>query len=115
MSNMLQAMLRCHTPGCRSEDDVPVLLHGMEVPGDLQPRPPANPARLPARLCRSRNARRVFWYLFSCALTVWLVRWVGSLEGLSLAWVLLSATLVRGAEGQLDIHGCSLCTCGCAC
>eukprot|EP00887_Chlorella_sp_A99_P001892 scaffold18.g1892.t1 len=41
----------------------------------------------------SRNARRIFWYLFSCALTVWLIRWVHSLEGAGMAWVLLSATL----------------------
>ncbi|KFM25985.1 hypothetical protein F751_3623 [Auxenochlorella protothecoides] len=41
----------------------------------------------------SRTARRVFWYLLSCALGLWLVRWLQTLEGMSMLWVFLSAVL----------------------
>jgi len=41
-------------------------------------------------LC-SRTARRVFWYLLSCAFGLSLVRVLQSLEGFSMVWVVLSA------------------------
>lgn len=39
----------------------------------------------------SRTARRAFWYLLSCAVGVWLVRWLQTVEGLGMVWVFLSA------------------------
>ncbi|GAB4822692.1 hypothetical protein N2152v2_009738 [Parachlorella kessleri] len=41
----------------------------------------------------SRTARRVFWYLLSCAFGLSLVRVLQSLEGFSMVWVVLSAVL----------------------
>lgn len=41
----------------------------------------------------SRTARRAFWYVLSCAVGVWLVKWLQNVEGVGMVWVFLSAVL----------------------
>mmetsp|Transcript_5540 Transcript_5540/g.15669 ORF Transcript_5540/g.15669 Transcript_5540/m.15669 type:complete len:757 (+) Transcript_5540:1428-3698(+) len=41
----------------------------------------------------SRTARRAFWYLLSCALFLWLVRWMQSLETLGHLWIMITAVV----------------------
>ncbi|KAG7672552.1 hypothetical protein KSW81_001514 [Nannochloris sp. 'desiccata'] len=40
-----------------------------------------------------RTARRAFWYVLSCAVGVWLVKWLQNVEGVGMVWVFLSAVL----------------------
>ena len=49
--------------------------------------------------CRSRTARRLFWYLLACAIGAVLVRWLQSLEGVGMMWVFLSAVR-RGGSAE---------------
>ncbi|KDD72984.1 hypothetical protein H632_c2663p0, partial [Helicosporidium sp. ATCC 50920] len=41
----------------------------------------------------SRTARRMFWYSLSCAVVLWLVQFVQTLQGVHLAWVGICAIL----------------------
>lgn len=61
--------------------------------------PGPTPPHLARLHARSRTARRTFWYLLSCALGLWLVRLLQTLEGLSLLWVIISAVRQRGGWG----------------
>lgn len=40
--------------------------------------------------CR-RTARRVFWYVLSCAIVLWVVKWLQELEGVGMAWIIVTA------------------------
>jgi hypothetical protein len=46
----------------------------------------------------SRTARRFFWYLIACMAGLWLVRWLQTLEGLSMIWVIVSAVRNNGTQ-----------------
>jgi len=56
------------------------LLSGQPIPS-----PP-----FPSALC-SRTARRAFWYVLSCVVGVWLVKWLQTIEGVGMVWIFLSA------------------------
>ncbi len=46
----------------------------------------------------SRTARRAFWYLLSCALFLWVVRWMQSLETLGHLWIMITAVRVASVS-----------------
>ena len=59
----------------------------------------------------SRTARRAFWYLLSCALFLWLVRWMQSLETLGHLWIMITA--VRVAPGCIGASSRLFPSCSC--
>lgn len=52
-----------------------------------------SPLTLPPAPVPRRTARRAFWYLLSCAVGLWLVKWLQNVEGVGMVWVFLSAVL----------------------
>ena len=58
----------------------------------------------------SRTARRAFWYLLSCALFLWLVRWMQSLETLGHLWIMITAVRVARLDSSDAFDAC-VCLC----